>query len=309
MKLDALEEIIKARKPKGLAKWKKLEAVQEKLSEKQASHITFTTCYPGQEGSKKYLGSASGNLHFLLGYVNPAFHVAPYHWQVVDPNISDEEAATKQHPANPRYWKASGLPMEDEGDLDEGKPHKAANSQRGAQAQRAQKKSDAMMASSGYGKYVALPSEGKVFSLTNGHIYDWRIVRESYFSSTNPEIAEAMDAVYEEGPGEVEKSIINKLATELRPFSDNVYPLVKSVFPNPGSVIALEKGYAVIGSSVMYFTDWDGRPATVEVFDRQYEYFDLQKGGDVHPSIILNFAVKYLGLDKNSLTTFVHKDV
>lgn len=308
MRLDALEEIMKARKPKGLAGWKKLEGVQEKLANKQASHITFTTSYPGQEGSKKYLGSASGNLHFLLGYANPAFHVAPYHWQVVDPNMTDEEARSRPHPTNPRYWQAAGLPMQDEGDLDEGKPHKSANSMRGAQAQRSQKKAGAMMAQSGYGKYVALPSEGKVFSLTNGHIYDWRIVRESYFASTNPEISEAMDAVYEEGPGEVEKSVLASIGSELRPFSPNVYPLVKSLFPKPGSVLTLEKGYAVVGSSIMYFFDWSGNPATAEVFDRKYEYFDLQKGGDIHPTILLNFAVKYLGLNKDSLTAFVHKD-
>ncbi|MHA2068462.1 MAG: hypothetical protein ACXABY_29210, partial [Candidatus Thorarchaeota archaeon] len=80
MKLDLLEEIVKARKAKGLDNWKKLDYLSDKLKGKKSSHITFTTSYPGQEGSKKHLGSASGNLQFVLGYANPGFHVAPYHW-------------------------------------------------------------------------------------------------------------------------------------------------------------------------------------------------------------------------------------
>lgn len=306
MNLDALEDLIKARKPKGLANWKKLESLSDRLEGKQASHIMFTTSYPGQEGAKKYLGSSSGNLHFLLGYVNPAFHVAPYHWQIVDPNLTDAEAKAKEHPANPRYWEEAGLEIEDEGDIDEGKPHPAANTAPNSKARRAAKKTDAVTVSSGYGKYVGLPKEGKVYSLTNGHIYDWRIVRESYLSATSPELAEAMDDEYEEGPGEIEKATLLSLAEPIQPFDSRVYPLVKSLYPKPGSVIPASFGYVLVKSNHLRFFSHEGERLTLRVFDRDYETFDLTKSGDVHPSILLRFTENYLGVSRESLRHLVH---
>lgn len=304
MKFDALEDIIKARKAKGLANWKKLEKLSEDLQGKHAAQISFTTCYPGQEGSKKYLGSSSGNLHCLLGYINPAFHWAPYHYRIIDPNITEEEAKSMPHPANPRHWKESGLEMQDEGDFEEGNPHPSLMKGKRAKARTAAKRPTSISVSSGYGRYIAVPEEGRVYSVTNGHVYDWRIVRESYFASTNPELSQKMSEVSEEGPGEEE--VFKSLACPIHPFHHEVYPLVKSVYPNPGSVLPLGQGkYAVVNEDHLSFYDSDRQRISVRVFDRVYEEFDLKKGGDVHPSILLNFTVKYLNLDKDSLLQFV----
>lgn len=305
MKLDHLEDLVKARKAKGLENWKKLEHVKDKLQGKQAAHITFTTSYPGQEGSKKHLGSATGNLYFLLGYVNPGFHVAPYHWQLVDPNLSDEEAAKKAHPANATYWRESDLDVVDEGDFDEGNPHPSAASDKRSKARTSERKTGAMRIQSGYGSYVAVPSEGHIYSLTNGHVYKWGIVRESFMSSTNPKMREAMDAVYEEGLGEAEykKSLSNRTK-----FTEDVYPLVSRVFPKPGSTFAVEDFRAVVKSDRLEFFDQNRRPVHIQVFDRQYRYFDLKKSGDINPSFLLQFAIRYLGVDRDELALFAHTE-
>lgn len=303
MRLDHLEDLAKARKAKGLENWKKLEHLKDKLQGKQASHITFTTSYPGQEGSKKHLGSATGNLYFLLGYVNPGFHVASYHWQLVDPNMSDEDAAKMKHPADPKRWKEAGLEIIDEGDFDAGKPHPTAASDKKARARTSERKTGAQTVASGYGKYVAVPAEGHVYSLTNGHVYKWGIVRESYFSSTNPELREAMDAEYAEGVGEIE---YEKALSARTPFSDAVYPLVERVFPKPGSTFPVENFRAIVKSDRVEFLDHKRCPVYIQVFDRQYSYFDLKKGGDIHPSILLQFAIQYLGVDRHTLSQFAH---
>lgn len=303
MRFDVLEDIAKARKAKGLANWKKLEHLQEKLQGKQASHITFTTSYPGQEGSKKHLGSASGNMHFLLGYVNPGFHVAPYHWQLVDPNLTDEEASKKKHPANPRYWKEADLEIVDEGDFDAGKPHPHASSDKRAAARTAERKTGAVTTKSGYGTYVGVPDEGLVYSQTNGSVYKWGIVRESYLASTNPEFTEKMDGPYEEGPQETEKGLDGRVN-----FDHDVYPLVRKYLPVPGSTFPVEDFTALVKSDRIEFYTRDGSPVDIELFDRSYRYFDILKGGDIHPSLLLRFCEKYLDVDSTSLEQYVHID-
>lgn len=302
-----LEELSKARKAKGLANWKKLESLSEQLQGKQASHITFTTCYPGQEGSKKYLGSSSGNLHFLLGYVNPGFAVAAYHWKIVDPNMTDEEAKSKKHPANPRYWKESGLVMELEGDLDDGKPHPAATKGAMGKARAAQKKSDTKTVKSGYGTYVAVPQDGLVWSMTNGHVYRWNTVRESYFAATNPELDEVMqdDEAIEE---QAEKSVLAMLRGNLQPFDRDVYPLLKSLLPKPGAVFPVDDKFAVVHPNRITFHDKQGELTSIKVYDRVYKAFDILEDGDIHPSILVNFVVKALNVPLDELQQFVHDE-
>lgn len=304
MHLDMLEDIEKARKAKGLDSWKKLEYLREKLEGKQASHITFTTSYPGQEGSKKHLGSATGNLQFLLGYVNPGFHVAPYHFLLVDPNMTPEEAAKMKHPANPRYWKESGLDILDEGDFNDGKPHPSARVDKNSRARVSSRKEGSVRVRSGYGSYIAVPTEGNVYSLTNGHVYKWGIVRESYLASTEPGLTTAMDDEYDEGVGEVEKAY----KVERVPFHSEVYPLVKRSFPRPGSTFSAGKLKVLVKSDRIEFFDQENKSAYVQVYDRTYRYFDIKKGGDIHPSVLLQFASNYLNVNRIDLEKFVHDD-
>lgn len=406
MDLDLLEKsfdawsdlISKARKAKGLDNWTKLKDVASKLTGKQAKHITFTSSHPSYEGKpvKHTLGSTTGNLHFLLGYANPAFHLAPYHWQVIDPHLSDEDIKNRQHPSNPKFWAQSGLPLVDEGDFDEGQPHPSVKASKDSEARKAARKAEALPVTCGYGYYVCVPSEGIVFSADTGQIYKWEVVKDSFFAAVNPEVAEKMNEAaqppeFETSDEEVEKSAsthggftsseakyiaeklgidfdkhdfsfnefvhgvneeiehsdvvkkdplkIGRIALEhlkedkhyytklsrvmkksypeaITPFlragefSSDVYPLVKSLFPAPGSMVPMGSSlWAVIEKSNISFYTPDGQPTRVRVFDRMYDSFDLTEDGNIHPSILMNFAVKYLGINKGDLSKYLVEEV
>lgn len=294
MKFDALEDIIKARKPKGLGKWKKLEHVWDKLEGKTAKDITFTTCYPGQEGDVKQLGSSEGNLHFLLGYVNPSFHLAPYHFQIVDPNLTDDEAAKKGHPSNPRYWEESGLPLEDEGDLEEGVPHPFSMSSPTAEARLALKRSGSKRVTAGHSDYVISPDQTVVYSMTTGHSFSSAVVEGSRFFYEH--IKDSGDTV--------SKSLHSRIRMER--YHHDVYPFIKSMCPTPGAVFRVHDDlFAVVRPSHIEFLDKKADPTTVTVFDREYSEFDLTKGGDVHPSILVNFVEKYMKVPVGDYEDFI----
>lgn len=115
----------KARKPKGVAQWAKLEPLKEKLEGKQQSHIQFTSYNPKAFGKQRTLASKEGALDFLMGYVSPQFFIAPYHLQVINPDLSDNQARewllTMGHPSRvpPQGDKATGP----EGDIETGFCH------------------------------------------------------------------------------------------------------------------------------------------------------------------------------------------
>lgn len=310
---DSWDPIVKARKAKGLENWSRLKHMSEKLKGKKASDISFTTCYPGKEGQVKILGSVEGNLHFLLGYGNPGFHMAPYHWQVIDPNLDDEAAEelyrVKGHPSRPEIWKEAGMEDKPEGDLELGMPHPAAV----AAQEQAKRESEGIRVAVGAGVYLAVPSEGLVYGEHNGHVYTWDVVKDSFMAAMNPSMVEAMDAAQEEDRDVAEKSfgpevpemVVHRLV-EGEEFFPNVYPLVKSLFPVPGSIIPLETDtretiYGVVSPGDITFYDRGGAEVSVRAYDRAYKSLDLRRGGDVHPSILLMFGVHYLGLDATEL--------
>jgi len=305
---DSWEPIRKARKAKGLQNWSRLQHIAHKLEGKKHEDISFTTAYPGKEGQKKVLGSVEGNLHFLLGYGNPGFHMAPYHWQIIDPNIDDEAAEelhrVKGHPSRPELWKASGLDDKAEGDLELGMPHPAA-----VTAQKlAQRESEGIRVASGSGVYLAVPSEGLVYGEHNGHVYQWDVVKDSFMAATNPKLVEAMEQTKEPteksyGP-EIPDLVKHRIDLTKDTFTEDVYPLVKSAFPEPSTVLPLdtktgEPVFAVVESDLMRFYTRTGQPAWIHAYDSKYHSFDLRKGGDIHASILFNFAVNYLGIDKD----------
>jgi len=283
---DALEDIIKARKAKGLASWKKFEKVQSDLAGKSISDITFTTCYPGQEGQAKQLGSLSGNLQFLLGYVSPAFYVAPYHWRLVDMNLSDKDIRDKQHPANPHYWQESGLELTPEGDLSLGKPSPAAGSSLKLRAKVAAKKQGTQEIHSGYGTFVVDMEERVVYSKESGYIYSLDAVKNSFLYFENRELLEPVPE--EDGTHKSLRSI------RLDAFDTSVYPVLAKSLPYPGSVVKLEKFNVLVTPTSLHFLDKLGEPTEIRVFDRVYKSFDIRKGGDTHPSILLQFVDTYL---------------
>lgn len=316
---DSWEPIEKARKAKGLEKWSKLAHMADKLKGKKHSDITFTTGYPGQEGKQKVLGSIEGNLHFLMGYANPAFYFAPYHLQVMDPNLSDEEAEElydlRGHPSRMELWIKSGVEAEDEGDLALGQPHPKVVADREAQEEARKKEAEGKRISWRGGRYFAVPSEGLVYSEHDDRIYHWDMLRDSFFAADNEEIATVMNDVSDalSQPEESEEteiditksfpdSVLYHADQSTNEFDDSVYGLVKSLFPKPGSVVTVstpigEEAYAVIEKSCISFFDRHGERSTVNVYGRDIEAIPLTHDGDVFKSVVYSFAKSVLGLD------------
>jgi hypothetical protein len=315
---DAWDLLYKAREPKGLAKWDKLAHLAESLKGKKSTDITFTTSYPGQEGSTKTLGSVEGNLHFLMGYANPAFHIAPYHYSIVDPNLDAVSAATlyhsNGHPSRPELWERTDLIMEDEGDLIDGNPHPAVASVREIVKLKNARKAESVTISSGSGTYTAIPSEGIVYGEHNKQVYLWDMVKESFFSAANPDVAEAMNIAAElkqeleeqvlgtsEVP-ELVKHVANLYAGQ--DFVEEAYPLVKSHYPVPSSVVPIEANtgelvYGIVTPSSIEFYDREGSVSTVNVYDSSFHSFDLTKSGDTYASVVYGFGMSFLDIPKD----------
>jgi len=311
MNFDALEDMIKARQAKGLDNWKKLEKIASKLAGKHARHISFTCAHPahGKSGDTHNLGSKEGNLHFLLGYANPGFHLAPYHWQIIYPDLDEEETASfsaqQSNPSKPLLWEKSGLDVTFEGDLEEGTPHTYANAVRRAK----DVASRSIKAKSNYNSYTADPVDGLIYEAGTERVYSWELVKNSYFAYENPKIVEAMDAAK---PEPVKKSILPEAILHMKTpgsWDADVYPLVKSLFPKPGSVVTILSGqeilYGLVRSDSIDLVDAAGHTVEFEQYDRVYKSLDLVQGGDIHPSILYNFAVRYLGIDGDHLTEVI----
>lgn len=315
---DAWPILIKARQPKGLENWDKLAYMAGQLKGKKASDITFTTCYPGQEGEKKRLGSVEGNMHFLLGYANPAFHLAPYHWSIIDPNITPEDALKihhlKGHPSRIEFWEATDMEMEDEGDLIDGQPHSEVADVREMYKVAQARKAESITVASGIGVYTAIPSEGLVYGVHNDHVYAWEMVRDSFFAAANPELSEKMNEMAAERerveemlykshesffPEQV-KHVAHYYANE--DFSSEVYPLVKSHYPVPGSVVPVvsdttgESIYGVVTKSSIDFYNREGQPVNIVIYDLPVSSIDLTKDGDSYASVVKGFGTEYLNL-------------
>lgn len=327
---DAWPHLLKARQALGLEKWEKLSYMADQLKGKKASDITFTTCYPGQEGQKKRLGSVEGNMHFLMGYANPAFHVAAYHWSVVDPNLSPEDALKlhhlKGHPSRVEFWEASGLEMTDEGDLLDGQPHSEVADIREMYRVAQARKAESITVTSGTGIYTAIPSEGIVYGVHNDHAYAWEMVRDSFFAAANEELAEKMNEAAAERElieeslyksrgsvvpiSEQLKHVAHYYADE--EFDSSVYPLVKSHFPVPGSIIPLasettgESIYGIITKSSVDFYNRHGQPVNVAIFDLPVSSIDLNRDGNTYASVVKSLGTEYLNLP--NLEEFVSED-
>lgn len=316
-KFDAWEPLFKARKAKGLDKWERLKNISEKLQGKDVRAISFTCAHPSHGGAavKHLLGSVEGNLHFLLGYGNPKFHLAPYHWQIIDPNITDEEAvemsARMNHPANVVLWSKSGLVAEDEGDISEGDPH----GRKVTTATKKEKGSDGIKVRSAAGVYICYPSEGLVYGEHNGHYYTFDLVKDTFFAAQNPEVVEAMSAadtlksmngvVFRTGIPSALRDYTRQFAGET--FADEVWPLVKSKMPVPGKILKLENSYGetmfgVTTPTTLEFFDRAANKVSVQLFDRKYDHFDLVRDGNVPPASLFSLLNKHFKINKALLS-------
>jgi len=263
-----------------------------------------------------------------MGYGNPAFHLAPYHFIVMDPNLSEEDALilykTKGHPSRPDLWDRADLDMEDEGDLIEGRPHPSvADIREMAKIARA-KKAESITVSSGTGMYTAIPSEGLVYGLHNDQVYSWAMLRNSFFAAANPELADKMNEVadaqtaMEEEISHSEEPAIPELVKHVaatyigEDFDDDVYPLVKSHFPAPSSIVPVESTtgetlYGVLTTDSLDFYNREGSPVNVSVYDIPSASFDLHKGGNIFSSVLYTFGSKYFGITPD-LSQYVGED-
>lgn len=315
---DAWEPMVKARKAKGLDKWAKLENVSHKLKGKGAEHIRYTCCHPSHEGGKTThtLGSVMGNLHFLMGYGNPGFGAMPYHYQVMDPMLDDDGADVifrkLGNPANPTFWRAAGLEVFPEGEA-EGSTHKEAEPM--VKVQRAK---SGKAVPSGYGTYKMQPDESRVYDVQRDTHYRWSLVKDSYFASSNSEVAKKMNKASEkrivpEATTIEVPDMVKHIQSGVEPgWGPDVYPFVKSMFPVPGSVVPVTAGdgstiYGVMQSNALIFHNKNGNIVDMHVYDYAYKYFDLEKGGNIHPAILIAFAKSHLGLDTDSYMDLFEK--
>ena len=308
---DAWEPLFKARKAKGLDKWAKLQPLAEKLKGKDVKAIAFTCAHPSHSGEpvRHLLGSVEGNLHFMLGYGNPKFHIAPYHWQIVDPNATPEEAeetfARIKHPANPALWSRVDFDPGDEGDLEEGEAHPQAMQAKAKKVADDSRQSESLKANSPTGSYTCVPSEGLVYGDHNGHTYRWDLIQDTFFSALNPDVAEVMNAATIQKSREgVRYRASSPRSVRVRAreykgldFDPEVFPLVKSRMSGPGSIVRLitnqaESAFGLVTPTTLEFYNRDGSPAEVQVFDRVYKSFDLLPNGNVPPAALLGFIVQ-----------------
>ncbi len=315
--LSGWESLLKARKPIGLANWKKLEHSSSRLAGKTIKDITFTSSHPmyGGEPVKHTLGSTTGNMMFLQGYVSPSFHIAPYHWQLVDPYLTDEEAAKKEHPSRTDLWKQSGLSLEPEGDLVDGEPHPSYKSQAAKADSEQDFKKEAVFAHSGYGRYIGIPSMGIVFGVLDKKLYKWALVRGSFLAAVNPDFFVAMEAGTEDTVDDdvfVDKSmdafVLLKACQNTGDFDQAVFPVVKQLFPRPGTIIDMQDCYGIVGTSKLEFINKQGGQGIINVFDKSISSLDLcYTDNSIHPSVLLNFMETYLNIPRNAVIGEVHK--
>lgn len=281
--------------------------VSQLLADKTAQDITFTAIDADGNLAQYVLGTIEGNLKFLLGYVNPGFYFAPYHLQVMDPSLPDDMAKSiykaKGHPSLMEFWSASGTPPFAEGDLKDGKPHPDAL---------VVPKQDNVFKFKFRGKkYEANPDTQLVTCITTGHTYAWALVQNTFLSSQVPEIALHMEPLSEK----IEKklpypanlqTIVNSVKGQ--EYGDDVYPLVKSYFPPPGSIIKIQdEQYALFWPRSIHIFDSSGVQEDIRMWDRSASdgMIEITKSGSVFPCVILNFAKDFLNLDLESLEQFV----
>jgi hypothetical protein len=245
---------------------------------------------------------------------------------VIDPNLNEEDAIllhkANGHPSRPELWERSALEMDDEGDQISGAPHPAVADVREMVKVARAKKAESITVASGAGSYTAIPSEGLVYGHHNNQTYAWAMLRDSFFAAANPELTEKMNEA-DEAVEEMEEAIsataeIPELVKHLalrfseHDFVDEVYPLAKSHFPRPSSIvpITVESGqdiYGVVTDTSIDFFDREGCPVNVKVYDLPFTSFDLTKGGGIFSSVIHSFGEKYFGISPD-LAEFVTQE-
>jgi hypothetical protein len=223
----------------------------------------------------------------------------------MDPSVSEEMAKNiydaKGHPSILAFWAAAGQAPFTEGDVKEGKPHPDAI---------VLPKQDNVFKFSFRGKkYEANPDTQLVTCVTTDHTYAWALVQNTYLASQIPELALTMEPL-----PEIEKKLpypeplkILVNAVKGKRYNEDVYPLVKSTFPKPGTVINTGAGFAVFCPTSVVVFDKEGEVSPLQLWDTtNYSgRLDLHKGGSTFPCAIINFAEEFLAMDVSSIEKFI----
>jgi hypothetical protein len=101
------------------------------------------------------------------------------------------------------------------------------------------------------------------------------------------------------------KILVN--AVKGKRYNEEVYPLVKSQFPKPGTVINVGEHFAVFCPNSVIVFDKEGETTPLQLWDTtNYSgRLDLYKGGSTFPCAIINFAKEYLAMDVSSIEKFI----
>lgn len=291
---------------KGISYQEKLQKVAELLNDKEASAITFTAIETDGTLSQYVLGTIEGNTKFLLGFVNPGFHVAPYHYMVVDPNLAEPEAKliykVRGHPAIPGLWERNNQVPFEEGDMEDGKPHPKAFI--------VPYKDPTFVSVVDGRKYYANPEKQTLEDADTGNIFAWSLISSSYVSSQDPNLREKMnlfvpgtfDARMEKSLEKVAPGAVQYWSTAYQgdDWDSNVYDFVRSSFPKPGSVLKKGDLFAVMTTRDVLFFKEDGSKEFISAWGEQFSNLDLTTEGYVLPGAILNFAKSFLNIKMES---------
>lgn len=282
----------------------KLLKVADILKDKDSSSITFTAVTP-EGGTEKYvLGSIEGNSKFLLGYCNPGFRFLPYHYIVIDPNITEEEAQKlfddKGHPSNPRYWMDAGIEPFLEGD-DEGITHPSFTTLEDRE------ESDTKQFLYKDQSYIADPSIQVIYSLSDDRVYDWGLLRNTYFASQNEDIYNLMeltrtvDSLQSSNTSPIKE--ISK-SYKIYQYDEDVVPIIKSI-SKPGNIYRVGEYYGICTQDSIQFYDDKGVNKSIEIRGNTYNEIPLNPEEGPGSLVLLSFIDKYLNLDVSLLETYV----
>jgi len=254
-----------------------------------SSKDTFTCSHPSHEGEpvQHQLGTVEGNLHFLLGYGNPLFHLAPEHWAVIDPN-GDPDGELR-NPTNLKFWKAAKITAPEEGDLENGKPHSGAKNLLKVSARDEEAKKTGKSFNIDGQAYTAVPAQRVLYDNKTGLPVAWDVFRKSYAASTTEGLAEFM------GP-----SMVKSTVSTIPSFDEEAYPLVKSKFPSPGSVVPFEGNtgetlYAAITPTHVKFLNRQHVSVVLNSLGRDFSEVSLLKGQS--PELLFTVAKNILEID------------
>jgi hypothetical protein len=291
---------------KSLGDREQIAALAELLASKSLSSLEFTALEPSGGTRKYYLGSSDGNTKFLLGFCSPGFYLAPWHFRVIDPSLSDSQAEyfyeVLGHPSKEDLWVEAGVLPEAEGDFEEGTPHPFFGGFREA------KKSKDIKLDLGGASHILSVDNRTLVNLGLEVSYPLDIVEASPQYYWYPELKNQMESFpkeedytepFVEDTEEFDDTEESPAVFKGMDFSAGVFPLVKTAFPKPGTVLSLgnEFNALVTPASIKFLTK--------SMKQGYYSSYDLESlsliddDNNVTSDLLADFASEELGIKED----------